>query len=204
LHLREAINSCGLARLAARFDERVDRAFEPLRGRPIPDRILYGASALGEHSAVWLLAAGAKALRPGQERGRRAAARGAIGLSLEWLATNVVIKPLFRRSRPAHAGARPHYLRTPRSSSFPSGHASSSAFATVVLGDNDRLWPAYAALALLIAASRVHVRIHHASDVLAGAAIGAGLGVVARRAAPLAGQAALGGEPHGRRPLSRA
>jgi len=36
-----------------------------------------------------------------------------------------------------------------------------------------------------VAASRVYVRMHHASDVIAGAALGVALGVVARRVLPL-------------------
>jgi undecaprenyl-diphosphatase len=39
-------------------------------------------------------------------------------------------------------------------------------------------------LAGLVAASRVYVRMHHASDVVAGIAFGLGLGLVARRVIP--------------------
>jgi undecaprenyl-diphosphatase len=169
----------------ARFDRRVDQGFSSLRGHWLADRVFYVASALGEHSLVWFLLAGVRALRADGERDRLAAARAAVGLSLEWVVVNGGLKSLVRRSRPAAPGARPHYLRVPRSSSFPSGHASSSAFATIVLGEGDPWWPAYAALALVVSASRIHVRIHHASDVLAGAATGLALGVLARRLAPL-------------------
>ncbi len=37
----------------------------------------------------------------------------------------------------------------------------------------------------MVAASRVHVKIHHASDVLAGVALGATLGRIATKAWPL-------------------
>jgi undecaprenyl-diphosphatase len=37
------------------------------------------------------------------------------------------------------------------------------------------------ALAVLVATSRIHVRIHHASDVAGGALIGVALGGIARR-----------------------
>jgi undecaprenyl-diphosphatase len=40
-------------------------------------------------------------------------------------------------------------------------------------------------LAALVAASRVHVRIHHPSDVVGGAVIGASLGTVIRERWPL-------------------
>jgi undecaprenyl-diphosphatase len=37
----------------------------------------------------------------------------------------------------------------------------------------------------LVAASRIHVRIHHASDVVGGLAVGLALGTVLRKAWPL-------------------
>ena len=36
-------------------------------------------------------------------------------------------------------------------------------------------------VALVVASSRIHVRIHHASDIVAGAALGTVLGLIARR-----------------------
>lgn len=176
------------------FDRRVDQGFRSLRGHGLADRCFCVASALGEHSVVWFLLAGARALRSDRESDRRAATRAVVGLCLEWLVVNAGLKSLVRRRRPEAAGERPRLVRIPRSSSFPSGHASSSAFALVVLGEGDPWWPAYAALALTVAASRIHVRVHHASDVLAGVAAGLVLGVLARRLAPLPSEGA-GGAP---------
>lgn len=175
-----------------RFDRWVDQRFASLRGRALADWVFYLASALGEHGLVWFLLAGARALRANGERNRidgegnrRAAARAGVGLALEWVVVNVGLKSLVRRRRPHAGGERPLYLRVPRSSSFPSGHASSSTFAVVVLGEGDPWWPAYATLALTVATSRIHVGIHHASDVLGGAATGLALGALARRLVPL-------------------
>lgn len=186
----------------ARFDRWVDQRFAPLRGRALADWIFYPASGLGEHSLVWFLLAGVRALRAHGVRDRQAAARAAVGLAVEWTVVNGALKPLVRRRRPDAAGERPLYLRVPRSSSFPSGHASSSAFALVVLAEGDPWWPAYAALAVIVAASRVHVRIHHASDVLAGAATGLALGTLARRLAPLPRGPESLGSPQGPLPPS--
>ena len=95
---------------------------------------------------------------------------------------NLGIKQLFRRRRPEWTAeeARPHRLRSPRSSSFPSGHASAAFTAAGVLSaGGDHLWPLYYVLAAVVASSRCYVRIHHGSDVLAGALLGVGLALVA-------------------------
>ncbi len=99
---------------------------------------------------------------------------------------NGPIKWLVRRERPPSPDARPLPLRTPRTSSFPSGHATSAFCAAAFLSDGDRAWaPLYYALALVVAWSRVHVEIHHATDVVAGMVTGALLGAVGTRLVPL-------------------
>ncbi len=178
------------------FDATCDRAFDRLRGLPTLQHLFYGASALADHSALWLAlgalqvarrrpAAGTSTSGSGVP-GRRWAplARLAAGLAVESALVNGAIKSAVGRRRPP-GGPSPLYLRTPRTSSFPSGHASAAACAFVLLSEGDRAWPAYLALAGAVAASRVYVGLHHTSDVLAGLAIGAALGVVLRRLAPL-------------------
>jgi undecaprenyl-diphosphatase len=171
--------------LFGRFDRRVDGFFEAhLRGRAGADVVMYGASALGEHSFLWLVLAGAKGWRAGT--GWAGLARASAVLAAESLLVNGIIKSFFRRQRPQHEGPRPLPLRTPKSSSFPSGHASAAFFSAALLRGSGKGWPLYYLLAALVSASRVHVRIHHASDVLAGAAFGAVLGELARRRVSLA------------------
>jgi len=96
---------------------------------------------------------------------------------------NGVVKSLFRRARPEWDQDRPLHLRKPRSSSFPSGHATSGFMAATVLGAG-RSTPtkvAWYSVASVVAASRVHVKIHHASDVVGGAVIGIALGTMLKR-----------------------
>ena len=69
-----------------------------------------------------------------------------------------------------------HGLRRPITSSFPSGHATAAFCAATLLGGG----PWYG-LAAAVAATRVYVRLHHASDVVAGAVLGLALGAGLRR-----------------------
>ncbi|HZU73632.1 MAG TPA: phosphatase PAP2 family protein [Acidimicrobiales bacterium] len=161
----------------------MDAALDHLRGRPVPDRVFYAASTLGDHSLIWLMLAAARGLRPG--RHWRAALRAAAGIGIESALVNLGVKSLFRRRRPVTDGARPHRLRQPRTSSFPSGHATAGFCSAALLSEGDRAWPLYYAAATVVATSRVYVRIHHASDVVAGMAIGAALGRLGRRLVPL-------------------
>jgi membrane-associated phospholipid phosphatase len=170
-----------IAKAVADFDGRVDGWFaEHLRGRPIADRLFYSASALGDHGTIWLILAAIRGLR--SDEGATAAVRAAAGVGIESVLVNGPVKWVFRRQRPILVGDRPLPLRTPRTSSFPSGHATSAFCAAALLSDGDEKWaPFYYGLALVVAWSRVHVRIHHASDVVAGMAIGALLGQLGRR-----------------------
>lgn len=167
----------------ADFDACVDAAFEQWRRHPAADRVFYGASALADHSLVWLILGALRGLR--SEHDWKAAVRVGAGVFIESALVNVGIKSVFRRSRPPWDVDRPLPLRRPRTSSFPSGHATAAFTAATLLADDDPLWPVYYALAAVVSASRAHVRIHHASDVLGGVAIGVVLGRLGRRLAPL-------------------
>jgi undecaprenyl-diphosphatase len=163
----------------ARFDQAVEGVFDVLRGRPVIDRVMYGLTEVADFSVLWHLLGVAQGLtRPdGFERAVRVSA----SLGVESLLVNGVIKSLVRRHRPVPDFERPHHLRIPRTSSFPSGHASSAFVAAALLADGSRAKPAYYALATVVALSRIHVRIHHGSDVAGGIVLGVGLGALAKR-----------------------
>ena len=164
------------------FDEVVDDAFDRLRGNALADRVFYTASELGDFSLIWQIVNTAKGLT---RNSQKPTVRLALALGAESALVNGGIKSLFGRRRPVNDEVRPHQLRQPRTSSFPSGHASSAALAAVLLSEDDPLWPVYVALAALVASSRVYVRIHHASDVVAGAALGVVLAKLTQRIYPL-------------------
>lgn len=170
-------------RTVADFDARADAALDRLRGHPVPDRVFYGASAVFDHSMGWLILGAFRGLR--SEHDWTAALRLGAGVFIESGLVNVGIKSLFRRSRPPWEVDRPLPLRRPRTSSFPSGHATAAFTAAALLAEDDPLWPLYYAVAVVVATSRAYVRIHHASDVLGGVAIGVVLGRLGRRLSPL-------------------
>jgi len=167
----------------SRFDDRVDSWFDRLRGDPVADRIFYGASELGDFSLVWLILGALRGLR--SERDWHAAVRVGLGVGAESALVNGVIKSLFRRSRPVHAYPHPLRLRRPHTSSFPSGHATAAFSAAALLSEDDALWPLYYAVAVVVATSRVYVKIHHASDVVVGIGVGMALGRMGRKLVPL-------------------
>jgi undecaprenyl-diphosphatase len=163
------------------FDEAIDARVDRIRGHQALDRLMYGASELGDWSLIWHLIGAGQALLPGRDP--MTAVRLSAILGVESVLVNGVIKGAFRRHRPVweEDRPRPHRVRTPASSSFPSGHASSAFTAAGVLAQGDPLWPLYYGLAAVVASSRVYVKMHHASDVIAGAALGVGIGALARR-----------------------
>jgi membrane-associated phospholipid phosphatase len=167
-----------VAQLDAAIDERVDR----FRGHPHIDRVMYAASELGDFSLVWHLLNTGRGLAP--DRRLAHAVRIAALLGAESALVNGPVKTLFRRHRPAWEQERPLRLRRPRTSSFPSGHASAAMTAAGLLAQRDPLWPLYYAVGAVVASSRVYVKIHHPSDVIAGAVLGIALARVARRAWP--------------------
>jgi membrane-associated phospholipid phosphatase len=167
--------------VVGRFDEWADAQLERIRGNPVADAVFTTASRLGEFSLIWHVANGVRALT-GSERARQAPVLAAL-LAAESLVVNQGLKRLFHRPRPTVAGDPRYPVRRPLTSSFPSGHASAAAFNAVILTgwDGRRSIPLWWSLALTVATSRAYVRIHHPSDVVAGLATGAVLGVVARR-----------------------
>jgi undecaprenyl-diphosphatase len=173
-----------LATAVRDFDAVVDGWFDHLRGNTTADRLFYGASAVGDFSLIWHIAGVARALRgPRQER---EAVGLAISLGIESFLVNGVVKSFFRRTRPVRSQHSSRKLRKPKSSSFPSGHATSGFMAASLLssGASKRSKALWFGAATVVAASRVHVKIHHPSDVVAGAAVGLGLGAVVRRVRP--------------------
>jgi undecaprenyl-diphosphatase len=159
-----------------RLDETVDAAFEPWRGKPQVDRAAAVVSNLSDYGFIWVLLSLIKGRRRGPGRRRAIVSLGAAGVSS--LAMVSAAKSVVERQRPdEHLEAR---VRTPTSSSFPSGHTLAAFTTAFVLSESAAQTAASVGFAGAVAASRVHLRAHHPSDVRGGAAIGSVLGLLLR------------------------
>jgi undecaprenyl-diphosphatase len=169
------------ADVIARFDTAVDRAVEGIRS-PTLDHVFYALSAAADHSKLWHTLGWARGVISGE---RAEARRMSSALAIESFVTNVVVKSLVGRVRPERPPSDEPLLygmRVPITSSFPSGHATAAFTAAVFLSDDDRaLAPLWFGLAGAVAFSRIYVRMHHASDAVAGAALGVALGAALHR-----------------------
>lgn len=158
-------------------DLAIDRWWERFRDRPALDRLYYTATESADFSLIWHVCGVVQAII---EDDPMIAVTLSTALGVESALVNGGIKSLFRRNRPIHDTPRPHRLRQPRTSSFPSGHASAAMVAAALLSRHAG-GAAWYGLGAVVATSRIHVRIHHASDVAGGVVLGLALGAVARR-----------------------
>ncbi|MEP7201624.1 MAG: phosphatase PAP2 family protein [Ilumatobacteraceae bacterium] len=164
------------------FDHWGDRQLERLRGHVVTDTVFKTASTLGEFSGIWhMIGIGRAIVDP--SAARQSLAMSAL-IGAESLIVNQGIKRVFRRKRPTETGDPRFPVRRPMTSSFPSGHASAAFFAAAILttAAGRGLAPVWYSTATIVALSRAYVRIHHPSDVVGGAAVGAMLGVCGSRA----------------------
>ncbi|MFF0731484.1 bifunctional phosphatase PAP2/diacylglycerol kinase family protein [Streptomyces chartreusis] len=153
---------------------------------PYAERILPRLSRGANHGLLWF-ATGAVIAASRTPRARRAAVRGLASLSLASLTINTVGKRSVRRTRPTldPVPLVRQLKRQPITTSFPSGHAASAAaFATGVALESPAWGLAVAPIAWSVALSRVYTGVHFPSDVLAGAALGAGAAFAVRGMVP--------------------
>jgi decaprenylphosphoryl-5-phosphoribose phosphatase len=126
-----------------------------------------GYSRLGNYGLGWAAAGAVVGAAKGSPRSAvelPAVVGVAFGL-------NVLVKRVVRRARPASAG---HLIAAPASSSFPSSHAATAGAGAVAIGlEAPALLPALVVAAIAMAATRVYLGVHHASDVVGGLVLGA-------------------------------
>ena len=145
---------------------------------PWLDWLMIFFSRLGNGGMLWVVVTVLLLLhKPTREAGM------ICGLSLLFslLLCNLILKPLVLRPRPFTQQTLDLLIPPPTGASFPSGHASSSfagATGLSVIGPKIAI-PAYI-VAAIISFSRIYLQVHFPGDVLAGAVLGIGCGVLAR------------------------
>ena len=173
----------GRLNLAA-VDASVDRWMVRRDGGRV-DAFAHLLSSAADRSKLWLALSALRAARDGR-RGQVLAARALAVVAVESMLIHLVVKRLVARPRPAVDVQLRFGARRPPSSSFPSGHAASAAAAALLLADGDPAWEvSLGALATAVAWSRVQTGLHHATDAVAGLALGAAVGTLARRFLPV-------------------
>lgn len=93
------------------------------------------------------------------------------------IALNYVVKLIVKRPRPALEGLPP-LGGAPSSLSFPSAHATSSFAVATAMTRVEPLGALAFILALALALGRPYLGMHYPSDVLVGALLGIGLGLI--------------------------
>lgn len=168
--------------LVGQLDRAINRRTNASRLGPVADRWLYRLSRSADRSLLW--AALGVVLAATGKRGQRSAGRGYASLAVASAVTNILGKGLFGGDRPSivELPYRRHHGRQPISPSFPSGHSSSAAaFAIGAAIESPTVGAAVAPLAGAVMYSRLHTGAHWFSDVIGGAAIGAGVALIGRK-----------------------
>lgn len=140
--------------------------------KPALNRIMITASRAGNLGIVWWVICAIFLLRPDW---RMTGVLMIIALSVSHLMGEIIIKHLVKRVRPCHRlGDDEQLINRPRFYSFPSGHttASFSIVGVALLRCTPISFVPLLLLAVLIGFSRVYLRVHYLTDVLAGALLG--------------------------------
>jgi membrane-associated phospholipid phosphatase/diacylglycerol kinase family enzyme len=167
-----------------RVDAAAGRGVNRRDVHPVADVALHRLTRVADRGVLWFAIAGILAV----VGSRRAAIRGAASLTAASMLANLVGKRVFGGDRPLlkdiPVGRR--LAAQPTSPSFPSGHAASAAaFATGVALESPRTAAVVGPLAAGVAYSRIHVGAHWLSDVIGGAALGAGVALLGRLVLPV-------------------
>jgi undecaprenyl-diphosphatase len=133
--------------------------------------LMRALTVAGKMSAMWYVIAAFAFFISGLEPYHLLVPWAAVAIS--WMAAEGA-KFLFDRTRPfiSDTGIAP-LIKTPSSSSFPSGHSASAAAGALTLS---AIYPSFAPVfilsGVLVALSRIYLGVHYPFDVLAGILMG--------------------------------
>lgn len=148
------------------------------RSQPF-DSLFVALSAAGQASILWIVLAAVLALLARKPPLFTTLVTAATVWTADLLTT--LLKAIVDRQRPYEVipEADP-LLRWDVAGSFPSGHAATSVAGAIILAYLLGRWGAWLGLlAAAVAFSRVYVGVHYPLDVIAGALLGAGVGLLA-------------------------
>lgn len=153
------------------LDKRIINFFGRKNNNIFLNSIMIAASFIGNGGMVWLFIA-AMLLR--KQSGKTLPFLIVASLITEFIIVEVIIKNIVKRARPiAEEISQKLLIKLPITYSFPSGHtASSFAVTTVFVLLSSHLFFLALPIAILISFSRVYLRVHYPSDVLAGVLVG--------------------------------
>lgn len=140
------------------------------------DAVLPVISWTCNHGEIWILLAAVLLL---WKKYRWTGVSLSFALILDLVCCNMILKPLVGRARPFAVNTAVELLTAPPAdASFPSGHTAASFAAVFALwASGSPLWKPAAALASVIAFSRLYLYVHWPTDVLGGIVVGAAVGV---------------------------
>ena len=173
---RHRLSRASRPRCARRSSSGTSRSTAPSTACAVPPSTAssYRLSSAADHSLLWHLCGSVTAIARGGDLALRGPLRRR-AMGVESLLTNGVVKSAFRRVRPGRV--RRHRVHATdcaarsRARSRPGTRRRRSA-----RRDCSAAGRAGTRLAAAVASTRVYVRLHHASDVVAGAAFGLVLG----------------------------
>jgi undecaprenyl-diphosphatase len=156
------------------FDLRLLRTLRTRGHTPGLEKLMRVLGKAGNNAGIWMAVGAALALvdSSNREAWLVCALLGPIAIGLNYL-----VKLLVRRPRPVLEGLPP-LGGAPSSLSFPSAHATSSFAVATAMARVEPLGGLAFILALALSLGRPYLGMHYPSDVLVGALLGIGLGLV--------------------------
>jgi membrane-associated phospholipid phosphatase len=156
------------------LDLRLMRFMRTSGHSPGLEKAAKGLGRAGNNGAVWVVVGVVLAIFDGSNREAWlvCAALGPIAIGL-----NYVVKLIVKRPRPVLEGLPP-LGGAPSSLSFPSAHATSSFAVATAMARVEPLGALAFVLAFVLALGRPYLGMHYPSDVLVGAVLGIGLGLL--------------------------
>lgn len=140
------------------------------------DTIALALSGAGTFGIIWFFLAGLLFFREKKRHHRFFLPIGLAGVFSSSI-VNLILKPLIARPRPDLTMGAIIVGNGSFDYSFPSGHATMSFAAAVVLSRTEPKWRrAFYLLAVLVSFSRIYLGKHYPLDVAVGALLGWGIG----------------------------